>query len=186
VVQDTTTWVTIADRGAHAAGIMTMPIFLLKYGTRRQRAHAVYSAFLCKDFGPTNVKLQPSQEPDLTKRPGCAACHPRLEPMAAYFTRIQESNWTYLPPALFPISLDRCKQDPKHMHSGCKIYYDPAFTDLTRTSLRGAYASPQHAEAGPQGLAAEITSSPEFAPCVVHNVGEALLGRPLTADDDAW
>jgi len=186
VVQDTTTWVTIADRGPHAAGLMTMPIFLLKYGTRRQRAHAVYSTFLCKDFVANNVKLQPSQEPDLTKRPGCATCHTRLEPLAAYFTRIPEGNWTYLPPALFPISLDRCKQDPKNMHSGCKIYYDPAFTSTSHTVLRGAHASPHNADAGPQGLATEITSSPEFAPCVVKNVAESLLGRPLTAEDGAW
>jgi len=165
---------------------MTMPIFLLKYGTRRQRAHAVYSTFLCKDFIANNVKLQPSEEPDLTKRPGCAACHTQLEPLAAYFARIQESNWTYLPPSLFPISLDRCKQDPQNMHGGCKIYYDPAFTSTSHTVLRGAYASPKNAEAGPEGLAAQITSSAEFAPCVVHNVAESLLGRPLTAEDDAW
>lgn len=186
-VQDTSTWISIPDRGPHAAGVMTMPIFLLKYGTRRQRAHVVYSTFLCTDFVANNVKLQASDEPDLMKRAGCSACHTRLEPLAAYFTRIQESSWTYLPPQQFPISLDRCRSlDPQHGSGGCKIYYDPAFTDASHAYLRGAYASPQHADAGPQGLAAEITSSPEFAPCVVHNVGQALLGRPLTAEDEAW
>jgi hypothetical protein len=187
VVQDTTTWIRIPDRGPHAAGVTTMPIFLLKYGTRRQRAHAVYSTFLCKEFVANNVKLQPSQEPDLMKRPGCAACHTRLEPLSAYFSRIQESGWMYLPARQFPISLDRCKSnDARRTGPACKMFYDPAFTDASHTVLRGAYASPANAEAGPTGLAKEITSSPEFAPCVVRNVAQALLGRPLTTDDDAW
>lgn len=34
---------TVADRGPHASGILTMPIFLAKYGSRRARAHVVYS-----------------------------------------------------------------------------------------------------------------------------------------------
>jgi hypothetical protein len=187
VVQDTTTWVTVADRGPHAAGVMTMPIFLLKYGTRRQRAHAVYTAFVCKDFVANNVKLQASQESDLTKRPGCATCHTRLEPLSAYFTRIQEGSWTYLPAQNFPLSLDRCKfANPKQMNGGCNVYYDPAFTTASHTVLRGAYSSAANAEAGPQGLAKEITSSPEFAPCVVKNVAQSLLGRPLSTDDEAW
>jgi len=81
------TWATVADRGPHAAGVMTMPIFLLKYPTRRQRAHAIYSAFLCRDFVAETARLAPSDEPDLTRRPGCATCHRRLEPLAAYFAR---------------------------------------------------------------------------------------------------
>jgi hypothetical protein len=184
---DALTWQPVADRGPHAAGLMTMPIFLLKYGTRRQRAHAIYSAFLCKDFVSNNAKLEPSTEPDLTKRPGCANCHQRLEPMAAYFARVQESDWTYLPAAQFPISLPRCTGDPtKKMRGGCKLYYDPAFTDASHTTLRGAYAAPDHADAGPAGFAAEVTSAPEFAPCVVRNVAQSFLGRVLTPEDDPW
>ena len=170
VPEDTATWLPIADRGPHASGILTMPIFLTKYGSRRARAHVIYNAFLCKDFVADSVKLAPSNEPDLTKRPGCSTCHQTLEPMAAYFTRIEESNWTFLPATTFPL-----------MHGKNKQLYDPAF-DM----LRGAYASPQHAEAGPAGLAREITSAPEFAPCVVQTVAQSLLGRALVPEDDAW
>jgi hypothetical protein len=174
IPQDTATWLPIADRGPHASGLLTMPIFLTKYGSRRARAHVVYSAFLCKDFVADTVKLEPSTEPDLTKRPGCATCHTKLEPMAAYFTRILESDWTYLPAARFPLA-QQCKG------GGCTRLYDPAFN-----KLRGAYAAPSHAEVGPAGLANEIVSAPEFAPCVVSNVAQSLLGRPLAAEDDAW
>ncbi len=88
------TWVPVEDRGPHAAGVMTMPIFLLKYASSRQRAHAIYSAFLCHDFVAPTAQLVPSNEPDLTHRPGCATCHRRLEPLAAYFARIRDSDWT--------------------------------------------------------------------------------------------
>jgi len=173
---DTATWLAIADRGPNAAGILTMPIFLTKYGSRRARAHVVYSAFLCKDFVADSVKLSPSTEPDLTKRAGCSTCHQTLEPMAAYFTRVMESDWTYLPPATFPIArhCERAK-------GPCSTLYDPAFD-----KLRGSYAAIANAEAGPAGLAAAITSAPEFAPCVAQNVAQSLLGRQLAPEDDAW
>jgi hypothetical protein len=184
---EVSTWATVDDRGPHAAGVMTMPIFLLKYASRRQRAHVIYSTFLCKDFVAETVKLEPSTEPDLARRPGCATCHRRLEPMAAYFSRIRESDWTYLPAAQFPVSLPGCATaDPARMSGACKTYYDPAFTDARSAVLRGAYGNPAHADAGPRGLASEIAASPEFAPCVVKNVAQGLLGRALTQDDDAW
>lgn len=187
VPEDTSKWVVVPDRGPHAAGLMTMPVFLLKYGSRRARAHVLYNTFLCHDFVAASVTLAPSDQPDLTKRPGCSACHVTLEPMAAYFSRIQENDWTFLPATTFPMSLPRCTAaDPKQMPGVCRPYYDPDFTDAHHTTLRGAYASPEHAEAGPAGLGAEITSSPEFAGCVVKNVAQSLLGRQLTPDDDEW
>ena len=180
VPQDTATWLPIADRGPHAAGLLTMPVFLAKYGSRRARAHVIASAFLCHDFIAETVKLAPSTEPDLTKRPGCAACHQTLEPMAAAFARVAESDWTWLPASQLPMSLPRCTADKAP--GACKGYYDPAFAG----QLSGAYASPSRAEAGPAGLAAEVVAAPDFAPCVVSTVASGLLGRPLTPDDDAW
>jgi hypothetical protein len=179
VPEDTATWLPIVDRGPHASGILTMPIFLTKYGSRRARAHVLYNAFLCKDFVAETVKLAPSDDPDLTKRPGCSTCHQTLEPMAAYFTRVAESDWTWLPASQFPMTQPKCA-GPKA--SGlCKQIYDPAFD-----KLRGAYAAPAHADAGPAGLAQDIATAPEFAPCVVETVAQSLLGRPLAPEDDAW
>ena len=187
IPEDVANWTWVEDRGAHASGILTMPIFLVKYGSRRARAHVLYQAFTCRDFVASSVKLQPSTEQDLTKRPGCRSCHIKLEPMAAYFSRITESDWTYLPASRFPISNDRCNSDdPTKARGACKTYYDPAFTDASHSNLRGAYISPANAEAGPAGLAASIVGSPEFAPCVVRNVAQSLLGRALTADDEDW
>lgn len=179
VPEDTATWMPVADRGPHAAGILTMPIFLTKYGSRRARAHVAYAAFLCKDFVADTVVLAPSDEPDLTKRPGCSSCHQTLEPMASYFTRVGESDWTWLPTSTFPMVQPRCAKQPNS--SVCKNIYDPAFG-----KLRGAYAAPSHAEDGPAGLAHDLVHAPEFAPCVVQNVAQAFLGRQLAPEDDAW
>jgi hypothetical protein len=184
---DVGTW-TRVDRGPHAAGLMTMPVFLTKYGTRRARAHVLYSTFLCKDFVADNpIALTPSTEPDLMVREGCSTCHMTLEPLAAYFTRVAESDWTYLPPKQFPVSLERCTAaDPQKMRPECKAYYDPAFTDAKHTILRGGYGDKENIDKGPPGLAAELVQAPEFALCVVSNVAQSLLGRALTPDDDAW
>ena len=184
--EDTSTWTRVADRGPHAAGLLTMPVFLLKYGPRRARAHALYSTFLCKDFVADAATLTPSTEPDLAKRPGCAACHAKLEPMAAYFSRVAENDWTYLPDAHFPLSASRCAGIAKKKPPGCNAYYDPAFVTANSSSLRGSHGSPEHADAGPAGLAEAIVTAPEFAPCVVKKVTQSLLGRDLTSDDDRW
>jgi len=177
--EDTATWLPVADRGPHASGILTMPVFLTKYGSRRARAHVLYNAFLCKDFVADSVKLSPSTDPDLMKRPGCSSCHQTLEPMAAYFTRVQESDWTWLPATVFPMTNPKCANGKGG--GLCKQIYDPAFD-----KLRGAYGSPVHAEQGPSGLARDLVSAPEFAPCVVDNVAQSLLGRTLAPEDDAW
>jgi len=178
---DAKTWKLVADRGANASGILTMPIFLSKYGTRRGRAHVLYNVFQCRDFVAGNVQLKPSTEPDLTKRDGCSTCHVTLEPMAAYFARVLESDWTWLPKTSFPINNATCKAGTT---SGtCKSYYDAAFATSTTGMLRGAYASTAHADAGPAGLAKQIVESPEFASCVVTNVLGSFLGRQITVDD---
>lgn len=183
---DVATWKVVADRGSHAAGILTMPVFLTKYGTRRGRAHVVYNAFRCREFVAENAKLEPSTEPDLTKRPGCQTCHATLEPMSAYFTRILESDWTYLPAASFPLENPACRNaDPLKVSGTCKSYYDPAFTSATQALLRGAYSSKEHADEGPMGLAKATVSSPEFAGCVAENLASSFLGRELSPDDDA-
>jgi hypothetical protein len=179
-------WRMIANRGPVASGLLTMPVFLTKFGSRRGRAHVLYNAFLCKDFVAGMIQLQPSDNPDLTQRPGCATCHATLEPLAAYFTRVLENDWTYLPADKFPLESTMCKAaDPSTLSTGCKTLYDPSFTTADRALLRGAYASEPHGEAGPAGIAQAMITAPEFPGCVAQNLAESFLGRPLTADDDA-
>lgn len=155
--RDVDTWIKVADRGPHASGFLTMPVFLTKYGSRRARAHVLWNAFACKDFIAGNLALKPSTEPDLTKRDGCNTCHATLEPISAYFARVQESSWVYLPADKFPARATKAWFDsnpanpytadlkgqscirnfkdpladggaPPVSPGGCSSYYDPAFT----------------------------------------------------------
>jgi hypothetical protein len=181
---DVTRWEKIDDRGPYASGILTMPVFLTKYGSRRARAHVVWSAFACKDFVAENVQLTPSIEPNLMVRPGCQVCHATLEPLSSYFTRVQESTWTFLPPQFFPVENAKCAAaDPTKMSGTCKTFYDPAFSTSKAAKLRGAYGSTANADAGPAGLAAELTRSTEFQACAAQSLTESFLGRSTTPDD---
>lgn len=181
---DLATWQRVDDRGPQAAGLLTTPIFLAKYGTRRARAHIVYNAFLCRQFVAENVALTPSTEPNLMVRSGCAACHATLEPLSAYFTRVTETGWTFLPADRFPTLNPACApRNGNSPNGGCTSFYDPAFGANGMGMLRGAYGSTAHADEGPAGLARAVVDTPEFAACVVQNVGESFLGRSFTAED---
>jgi hypothetical protein len=182
--QDVGTWELVADRGPHAAGILTMPMYLEKYASARARAAAIYNDFLCKSFSAGQAELSPSDEPDLTKRAGCQTCHATLEPLSAYFARVEPASYVYLPESLFPVKAATCKKDKAgHMNGACNALYDSAFYDDTGPTLRSAYASPAHANAGPVGAASDIVRMPEFASCAVERVTASFLGRPVTSDD---
>jgi hypothetical protein len=183
---DVSTWKAVEDRGSHAAGILTMPMFLEKYASARARGAALYNDFLCKSFVADSQQLAPSAEPNLTLRPGCKTCHATLEPLAAYFARVEPSSFVFLPQASFPVHSTTCKLDKNGKLTGpCNALYDPAFADAKGATLRSAYASAQHADATPAGAASDITAMPEFAQCAVQRVTSSFLGRAITTDDDA-
>jgi hypothetical protein len=184
--QDVSTWKAVPDRGPHAAGILTMPMFLEKYASARARGAALYSDFLCKSFVAQNQQLTPSTEPNLMVRPGCKTCHATLEPLAAYFARIEPADFVFLPEDQFPVHTTQCRLDGKgHLGGACNALYDAAFSDAKGATLRSAYASPEHADATPVGAARDIVAMPEFARCAVQRVTSSFLGRPTTPDDDA-
>ena len=183
---DTGKWVLVPDRGPHAAGLLTTPMFLEKYASARARGALLYNAFLCKSFLADNAtQLTPSAEPNLTIRPGCSTCHATLEPLAAYFSRIEPNSFVFLPQAEFPAKNPACKKDKNGKLNGpCNALYDLAFSDGSGTELRSAYASPAHADATVTGAAQDVVKSPEFARCAVDRVTSSFLGRPMTPDDE--
>jgi hypothetical protein len=184
---DLSTWERVESRGPRGAGILTMPVFLEKYATRRARGAAIYSAFLCKSFvASPNVKLTPSNDPNLMSRPGCSTCHATLEPLAAWFSRVSEGDIRWLPADAMPLENAKCKLDALGKAPGaCRDHYDPAFSTKEFGLLRGAYASKSNADVGPIGAGEEIAKSPELASCVVERVTSAFLGRPTGSEDAA-
>jgi len=184
---DVSTWKLVANRGAHAAGILTMPMFLEKYASARARGAALYNDFLCKSFIAENQQLTASTEPNLMVRPGCKTCHATLEPLAAYFARVEPGNFVFLPQGQFPVHDPVCKLDKNgKLNGNCNALYDMAFVDAKQgATLRSAYGSPEHADETPAGAGRDITAMPEFAQCTVQRVTSSFLGRSTTADDDA-
>lgn len=208
--QATGDWRRVEDRGSQAAGILTMPVFLTKYGSRRSRAHVLQQVFLCLDFTASGPGLKPSTEPNLMLREGCRDCHATLDPMAAYFARIQESDWTYLPARRIPLRYGGCRvndagvpanapPEDGGLNVGCSSLYDPAFSDNDAGTLRDAYpdlpvagqldpftgAPLAHADQGPAGLARELVHHGRFDACVSQRVAESFLRRALTREDAA-
>jgi hypothetical protein len=159
-------------------------MFLQKYATARARGAVLYNAFLCKSFIAENAQLTPSTEPNLMKRPGCQTCHATLEPLAAYFARIEPSSSVFLPASNFPAVSAACKKDKNgKLNGNCNALYDVAFADDKGATLRSAYGSIQHADAAAVGAGHDITSNPEFGQCAVQRVASSFLGRPTTPDD---
>ena len=183
---DVSKWQYVKDRGPHAAGLLTMPIFLEKFASRRARGATLYTAFLCKSFVAEAVELAPSTEPNLMVRPGCSTCHATLEPLAAYFSRVEETSWTFLPAKFFPTTNATCKKNAQGKLPGqCNPFYDADFASDQGATLRGAYASATHANEEPAGAGRDIVASPEFAQCAARRVASSFLGRALTPDDAA-
>ena len=179
------TWQKV-DTGVSAAGLLTMPLFLYKYGTRRARAHAVYNMFLCRDFvAPTGLMLPPSKETNLMKREGCAACHQTLEPLSAYFARWVENDWSFVDPKLYPAQNAACKQTNGSIPASCAARYDNIFSTPAVGMLRGAYSSTENADLGAAGMGEYLTHRADFAPCVAQNIAESFLGRSLGIEDQA-
>jgi uncharacterized protein DUF1585 len=184
--QDVGTWTLVPDRGPHAAGLLTTPMFLEKYASARARGAVLYNVFLCKSFLSDKAQLTPSDEPNLTVRPGCSTCHATLEPLAAYFARVEPSSFVFLPESLFPAKNPACKKDKQGRLNGpCNALYDVAFADDHGAMLRSSYASPAHADETPAGAGRDITAMPEFAQCAVQQVTTSFLGRAMTPDDQA-
>ncbi|HEY8088441.1 MAG TPA: DUF1585 domain-containing protein [Polyangiaceae bacterium] len=184
--QDVSRWTEVADRGPHASGILTMPMFLEKYASARARGAVLYNAFLCKSFVAESQQLAPSTEPNLMVRPGCKTCHATLEPLAAYFARVEPGSFVFLPQAEFPAHSTTCKLDKNgKLNGSCNALYDAAFADAKGAELRSAYGSPEHADETPAGAGRDVTRMPEFAQCAVQRVASSFLGRPMSPDDDA-
>jgi hypothetical protein len=130
---DVDTWHTI-QLGEEHAGILTSPLYLLRFQTGRARADRFSNAFMCTPHSPPAGGIfetasgdddddtssstdgwcagTEGQEDaliqDLQCRPGCAYCHALLEPEASYWGRWTEAGAGYLDPATFPVESDEC------------------------------------------------------------------------------
>jgi hypothetical protein len=194
------TWREVELPAAHA-GLLSSPVWLLRFQTNRARAAHFYDAFLCAPVSPPATGFPPIDDterpdPDLQRREGCKYCHALLEPTGAYWARWPERGAGYLDASAFPAKREdcqRCAVMGVGCSSECRSYY------LTRTfvaeerpyfgTLNGyVFVRPEHqanAERGPKQLVLETSADARFPRCAAEKWMGALFGRALTAEEQA-
>ena len=149
------------DRGAEHAGVLTLPVYLLKFQTARGRVNRFRNAFLCQAFEPPTSTEDTGCDPvaaDLTQRCTCRYCHSTLEPMATSFSLFAAAGTTSMADASqFPREDSTCKPNDQT----CKRFYindteNPRFGFLQ--PLEFADVHPEYLdrfEKGPRALVAD-------------------------------
>lgn len=186
-------------RGPQHAGILSTPVYLARFATRRARISQFRTAFLCRPFTPA-AATNPSpddpctREPNLARRCGCQNCHAAIEPMTAWFGRWSEYSAQYLDPRSYPVFDPYCQQcalTGQGCSDRCRREYviDTSDADGARFAgtLRGyLYRTPEEAariDEGPAGLVASALASGELQSCTVRTAWANLLNRPMSENE---
>lgn len=196
--EDKETWVEI-ELPAYHSGLLTSPLYLVRFQTNRARANQFYNAFMCQPFSPPpggipNVDNSNGIEPDLQVREGCKYCHALLEPAAAYWGRWVEGGSGYLAPAEFPMLREdclRCAQTGQGCSPECRRNYVTATTHDDQEPYLGhlnvyMFRHESHfsnVSEGPRLLAARTVVDNRFPRCMAARVAQHLLGRPLMPEE---
>ncbi len=195
------TWTEVELPEEHS-GLLTHPVFLLRFQTNRARANRFFDAFLCQPFQPPEGGIPLDDEvaaaqPDVQQRPGCNYCHAILEPSAAYWGRWTQQGGGFLSPSTYPEFRQECFD--------CGRGLEPCST-LCRNNYVTRALSPEempnlgrlqafeflrdehrpNVEAGPAGLVRQGLADGRFTSCSVQHTASWLLGRELTGEEEAW
>ncbi len=192
---------TVVELPTSSAGVLTHPIFMLRFQTNRARASRFYDAFLCQPFQPPAGGLPPADDeeslkPDLQERAGCKYCHSLLEPAAAHWGRWNEAGGGYLDPAQFPAVHPECVEcaERGNCNGFCRAYYNTrALTEDEQPYLGMLPAMTfrrdehQHVvDQGPKLLLREAVADNRFPRCTAQRAAEWLLGRDMNQKDQPW
>lgn len=197
---DEDTWVAI-ELGEEQSGILTSPLYLMKFQTRRARANRFYNAFLCQPFQPPDdgIPNLDSQDVtlDLTQREGCKGCHAILEPAGAHWGRWGEYGAGHLPDDRFPAfdpECAWCAETGESCSATCSEYYVTEPLTSEEDPYVGWLKSYEfletrhtaHAEEGPRRLVHQGVADGRLPTCVARNTATWLLGRPPEAHEADW
>lgn len=190
--------------GEEHAGILTSPLYLLRFQTGRARANRFFNAFMCQPFQPPANGIAADDEEaaytqDLQQRDGCDYCHALLEPSAAYWGRWTESGAGYLSPEEFPTESEECltcATTSALCSDDCSRYYvtSPLSTESDPyLGMLGSYEFryEEHMDnpaLGPKRLVTSAVADPagRLPACVSRTAASYLLGRELDTEEEAW
>ncbi len=93
-------WYPVAQTPGHA-GVLTLPVYLLRFQSNRGRANRFRNAFLCNYFVPPDqlTDAPPACSPttnDLMNKCNCRLCHATLEPLADHWGRFSMQGLSQL------------------------------------------------------------------------------------------
>ena len=196
------TWTEISLSQDHS-GVLTAPGWLLRHQTNRGRANRFYGAFLCKEFIPPETDLSgfadsSTPTPNLILREGCAGCHARLEPWAAYWSRWSEASMTYRSADEYPEYLEECAQceGTNSCSDLCEDYYIIEETHPDEGPYLGwlnTYAflteeKRNNPDYGPMGWINQSVNDGSFTSCSIQNASGWLLNweEPNQEIIDQW
>lgn len=198
---DLDTWVPVPGTEEHA-GILTSPVYLIRFMSNRARADRFYNAFLCQPFQPPEEGLPSATDDsalvlDLQKRDGCKFCHSTLEPAASHWGRWLEAGGAYLPAEDYPaFSQDcfDCATQESSCNAFCRTWYNTdAFNEQEEPYLGWLKSykfirDDHHAniEYGPRGLVETTIGDGRFTNCTSRTATEWLLGRELKEFEEIW
>ncbi len=198
---DADTWEELELPESHA-GILTSPVFLLRFQTNRARASQFYDAFLCRPFQPPPGGIPLGNElealrPDLQERAGCKYCHAILEPGAAHWARWTQQGGGFLDPTQYPAfdaACADCGRGLEACSTACSLHYTTRAVGAEEEEylgmLRGfQFLRPEHegfVEAGPWRLVQEGLSDGSLSECSVRRAAQWMLDRDLSANEGEW
>jgi hypothetical protein len=185
-------------RGPEHSGVLTTPVFLARFATRRARINRFRTAFLCRPFQPSSDPAPPPEdscnlEANLSRRCGCQYCHASLEPLGAAWGRWAERGTNYLDPIAFPAFDPVCaactgSQCPHRCRHYITSPLDGDAVPFLGTLESYLYRSPadvRRIEEGPASVVTQTLASGELQSCTVSSTWARLLNRPMSETETA-
>lgn len=194
---DVDTWHEITLPQGHS-GILTSPLYLLRFQTNRARASRFYDAFLCDPFVPPPGGIPfddplASAQPDIQQKPGCNYCHAALEPAAAHWGRWTEQGAGFLREAEYPAFNNECSQCRRGgaCSTECTQHYITSSNSAEGSAYWGylrafEFLRPEHqdnVDGGPRALVAAAAGDGRFVACTARRAVEWLLGTSVEEGD---
>jgi hypothetical protein len=184
------------------AGLLTSPVYLIRFMTNRSRANRFYNAFLCQPFQPpaNGIPIEPSgtvPDPDLQVRHGCNYCHAVLEPASSHWGRWGEKSTSFLSPQSYPPHRPDCDLCARtgNCSDECRRAYITRSYSLKEDQYLGLFnpyifRRPEHmnnVEQGPRLLALQSLVDGRLSNCSARRMIEFLLGREVSGvDEEDW
>ncbi len=183
---------TAYQRGPEHAGVLTTPVFLTRFGSRRGRYNQFRTMFQCAPFVPRAAEPSPPTDPchqqtNLALRCGCNYCHAQIEPLGAAWGRWGERGANFLDAVNYPARDEACARCVGDLcPARCRFYVTSATPGAATSSIGQleGYAGRSandlcRIDEGPRALVRAALADGSLQSCAARTAWERLLNRPM-------